>query len=83
MLGQKTFFATGRSPLHYDGMADIWVRRYEDFEAALLDPYYKEVIAPDEKTFVDMENMAVTIGTEYIVLEEWEVVEKHVTDFST
>jgi hypothetical protein len=64
-------------------MADFWVKKYEDFEAAFLDPYYKEVIQPDEKAFIDMETIAVTIGTEYIVLEEGEIVEKHANDFST
>ncbi|KAF2743270.1 hypothetical protein M011DRAFT_471436 [Sporormia fimetaria CBS 119925] len=76
-LGSKMFAATGRSPLHYDGMADFWVRKYEDFEAAFLDPYYQQVTQPDERGLFDMDTLAVTIGVEYIVLEDGEKVEKH------
>lgn len=80
-LGQKMFDATGRSPLAYDGMGDFWVRKYEDFEAAFLDPYYQEVIQPDEKELIDMESIAVTIGVEYVVIEEGEIVERHARKF--
>ncbi|KAL5427632.1 hypothetical protein PMIN05_011308 [Paraphaeosphaeria minitans] len=38
-LGRKMFEATRRSPPSYAGMGDFWVRKYEDFEAAFLDPY--------------------------------------------
>jgi len=34
--------AVGRPLLEYDGMGDFWVRKYEDFEAAFLDPEYQE-----------------------------------------
>ena len=80
-LGQKMFDATGRSPLSYDGMGDFWVRKYEDFEAAFLDPHYQAVIQPDEKNLIDMDSIAVTIGVEYIVIEEGKIVETHARDF--
>ena len=39
--------------LEYDAGVDWYVRRYEDYEAAFQDPYYLEVIEPDEWNFVD------------------------------
>lgn len=77
LLGQKMFDATGRVPISYDGMADFWVEKYEDFEAAFLDPYYKEAIQPDERRLFDMDTISVTIGVEYIVLEEGKAVQKY------
>jgi hypothetical protein len=76
-LGQKMFDATGRAPISYDGMADFWVNKYEDFEAAFLDPYYNDVIQPDERRLFDMDTISVTIGVEHVVLEEGKVVQKH------
>ncbi|KAF2462820.1 NAD(P)-binding protein [Lindgomyces ingoldianus] len=64
---------TGRSPLAFDGMGDFWVKKYEDFEAAFLDPYYLEVIQPDEKNLIDMESIQVTIGVERVVIEAFDM----------
>ncbi|KAF2265055.1 hypothetical protein CC78DRAFT_567836 [Lojkania enalia] len=80
-LGKNMFEATGRTLLAYDGMGDFWVKKYEDFEAAFLDQYYQQVIQPDEKNLIDMDTIAVTIGVEYIVIEDGEIVEKHSRDF--
>ncbi|KAF2794250.1 hypothetical protein K505DRAFT_242551 [Melanomma pulvis-pyrius CBS 109.77] len=80
-LGQKMFDATGRSPLSYDGMGDFWVKKYDDFEAAFLDPYYQKVIQPDEKNLIDMDTIAVTIGVEYVVINEGKIVQKHEREF--
>lgn len=73
--------AAHRSPLAYDGMGDFWVRKYEDFEAAFLDPYYQAVIQPDEKNLICMDTISVTIGVEFIVLEDGTIVESHTRDF--
>ncbi|KAF2635235.1 hypothetical protein P280DRAFT_536532 [Massarina eburnea CBS 473.64] len=80
-LGQKMYDATGRAPLSYDGMGDFWVRKYEDFEAAFLDPYYLSSIQPDEKKLICMNTISVTIGVENIVLEEGKKVENHAREF--
>lgn len=80
-LGKKMFDATGRTPLAYDGMGDFYVRKYEDFESAFLDPYYQEIIQPDEKKLICMDTISVTIGVEYIVIEEGKKVEEHARDF--
>jgi hypothetical protein len=58
-------------------MADFYVKKYEDFEAAFLDPYYKEVMQADELKLIDMESVAVTIGYEYIVVDQGKKVESH------
>ena len=62
-------------------MGDFWVKKYEDFEAAFLDPYYQKVIQPDEKNLIDMDTISVTIGVEYIVIEDGKLVEEHSRDF--
>jgi len=67
--------------LSYDGMGDFWVRKYEDFEAAFLDPYYQETIRPDELKLIDMDSIAVTIGAEYVVIEDGKKVEEHLRQF--
>jgi hypothetical protein len=67
------FDATGRAPTSYDGMADFYVKKYEDFEAAFLDPYYQDVIQPDETKLFDMDTISVTIGYEHIVIEEGKI----------
>ncbi|KAL1596557.1 hypothetical protein SLS60_009205 [Paraconiothyrium brasiliense] len=80
-LGKRMFDATGRSPLSYDGMGDFWVRKYEDFEAAFLDPYYQKVIQPDEKKLICMDTISVTIGVEYVVIDNGEIVRTHARSF--
>ena len=80
-LGKKMSDATGRPMLEYDGMGDFWVRKYEDFEAAFLDPFYQKTIQPDELKLIDPDATVVTIGVEYIVIEEGAKVETHTRDF--
>lgn len=48
---------------------------YEDFEKAYDDPYYKEVVQPDEEYLFDIENMRVLVGTETCVIQEGKIVE--------
>lgn len=69
--------AVGRPTLQYDGMGDFYVRKYEDFEAAFLDPEYQEKIRPDELKLIDVENIAVTVGVERVVLDEGKEVPTH------
>lgn len=69
--------AVGRPALQYDGMGDFWVRKYEDFEAAFLDPEYQEKIRPDELRFIDADNIALTVGVERVVLDDGKEVTTH------
>lgn len=65
----------------YDGVADFWVKDYQDFENAFLDPEYQAKIRPDELRLIDMDRIAVTIGVEYVVIDGAKRVEKHEGDF--
>lgn len=38
--------------LDYDGGVDFYVADYANYEAAFRDPYYVDVIEPDERRFV-------------------------------
>lgn len=67
--------------LEYDGFGDFYVRKYEDFENAFLDPEYMEKIRPDELRLIDMERIGVTVGVEYVVINEGKLVEKHGREF--
>ncbi|CAN9454407.1 unnamed protein product [Alternaria alternata] len=63
--------------LSYDGMADFWVRNYEDFEKAYEDPFYLEVVKKDEEYLFDLESLHVTAGVEYCVIGNGKVVQEH------
>jgi hypothetical protein len=41
------------SSIEFDSAADWYIHSYEAYLAAYADPYYVEVIEPDEKNFVD------------------------------
>lgn len=80
-LAKKMSEAVGRPTLQYDGMGDFWVHKYEDFEAAFLDPEYQEKIRPDELKLIDMETIAVAVGVEYVAIDDGKVVEQHQREF--
>ncbi|KAF2840325.1 hypothetical protein M501DRAFT_1015385 [Patellaria atrata CBS 101060] len=80
-LGKKMLDATGREALEFDGAADFYVQKYEDFESAFLDQEYQDKIRPDELKLIDMDTIRVTIGVEYIVIDEGKMVREHVRDF--
>ncbi|KAH6662585.1 EthD domain-containing protein [Halenospora varia] len=80
-FGDAMSAQTGRPMLEYDGFGDFYVRKYEDFENAFLDPEYMEKIRPDELRLIDMERIGVTVGVEYVVINEGKLVEKHGREF--
>ncbi|KAL1901980.1 hypothetical protein Sste5346_001686 [Sporothrix stenoceras] len=80
-LAKKMSEAVGRPGLQYDGMGDFWVRKYEDFEAAFLDPEYQEKIRPDELRLIDMDTVAVTVGVEYVAIDDGKIVTEHSRSF--
>jgi hypothetical protein len=69
--------AVGRPMLEYDGMGDFYVRKYEDFENAFLDPEYNEKIRPDELKLIDMDSIAVTIGVENVAIDNGKLRTDH------
>jgi hypothetical protein len=80
-LAKKMSDAVGRPVLDWDGIADFYVRKYEDFEAAFLDSEYLERIRPDEVKLINMESIRLTVGVDYVCIDEGEIVEKHERNF--
>jgi hypothetical protein len=66
---------TTQKTYSYDGMADFYVKKYEDFEAAYKDPFYVDVVRKDEQHLFDIDSMLVTIGVELTVINDHEKVE--------
>lgn len=44
--------------IEYDAAADWYVESYESYQAAYKDPYYIDIIEPDEQNFVDKGQVA-------------------------
>ncbi|MCJ1299526.1 hypothetical protein MMC08_002318 [Hypocenomyce scalaris] len=65
---------SGLQIMDYDAIVEIWVRRMEDFLAALKEPVFTEKIVADEKLLFDMENAMVTVGWEEDMILEGKVV---------
>ncbi|MCJ1267631.1 hypothetical protein MMC22_007517 [Lobaria immixta] len=69
--------AAVRPPLHgtldYEGMAELEVENFEMFTAACSDPYYLNVIKPDEIHFLDSKSIevigATTMGVSKKIVE--------------
>lgn len=56
--------------LEYDGISDAYVRDFAEFQEAFQDPEYIEKIQPDELAFIDVENIQMTIGYDFQVIED-------------
>jgi hypothetical protein len=69
------------SALSYDGMADFWVRKFEDFEKAYEDLFYLEIVKKDEEYLFDIKSLRVTAGVEICVIEDGKVVQEHARRF--
>lgn len=67
--------------LEYDGISDAYVKDFETFQDAFKDPEYLEKIRPDELAFIDVENIQMTIGYDYGVVEKGKPVTKHARTF--
>ncbi|RDW65239.1 hypothetical protein BP5796_09931 [Coleophoma crateriformis] len=57
---------SGEGALDYDGGADFYVADYASYEAAFRDPYYINVIEPDERRFVDKGSQSGAVGTRIV-----------------
>ena len=49
---------------------------FERLKLAKEDPYFRDVVAPDEKEFIDGERSRMILGSEEVFIEEGEIVEK-------
>ncbi|KAF2095936.1 hypothetical protein NA57DRAFT_78710 [Rhizodiscina lignyota] len=61
--------------LPFDGVADFWMYKLEDFLNATKDPYYKEKVAADEDYLFDRTATRMTIGKEVVVIENGKVLQ--------
>ncbi|KAL9610941.1 MAG: hypothetical protein Q9167_004383 [Letrouitia subvulpina] len=61
----------------YDGFVELYVREseFERLKNAREDPYYKEVVAPDEKEFIDGEKSRMILGWEEVFIEDGRIVD--------
>jgi len=77
-LGAKMAAAAGRPMLSFDGISDAYVKDFKTFEDAFTDPEYLEKIRPDELAFIDVDNLQMTIGYDFGVVERGSKVTEHV-----
>ena len=80
-LGEAMAKANGRPMIEVDGISDAYVKDWKTFEDAFKDPEYAEKIRPDELAFIDTENIQMTIGYDYWVVEGGKPVTEHERKF--
>ena len=69
--------AAGRPMLSFDGISDAYVRDFKTFEDAFKDPEYLDKIRADELAFIDVENIQMTIGQDWLVVADGKKVTEH------
>lgn len=52
----------------YDGLTEIWFETWEDHDAFFASKNYREVVNPDEATFIDLASVATMVTDERVVL---------------
>ncbi|MFH8811549.1 MULTISPECIES: EthD domain-containing protein [Streptomyces] len=52
----------------YDGLTEIWFDNWADHDAFFASENYRELVNPDESTFIDMESVAVMVTEEKVVV---------------
>ncbi|KAF3910468.1 hypothetical protein ABW20_dc0108495 [Dactylellina cionopaga] len=62
--------ALGWPTASYDGIADFYVRELKHFTDAVADDYYKTVLIPDGAIFADYSDFSLTVGEEYVCLDD-------------
>lgn len=67
--------------LSFDGISDAYVKDFATFQEAFKDPEYLEKIRPDELAFIDVENIQMTIGYDWGVIENGKVVTEHARSY--
>ncbi len=74
--------AAGRPMLSFDGMSDAYVKDFKTFQDAFKDPEYLEKIRPDELAFIDVDNLQMTIGYDWGVVENGKKVTEHARSYN-
>ncbi|SDP36539.1 conserved hypothetical protein [Nakamurella panacisegetis] len=52
----------------FDGMTEIWFDSWEDINNFFSSANYKELVQPDERTFVDHDSVAVMVTEEKVII---------------
>ncbi|WP_037911503.1 EthD domain-containing protein [Actinacidiphila yeochonensis] len=52
----------------YDGVTEIWFENWADHNTFFASKNYKELVNPDESTFIDMNTVAVVVAEETVVV---------------
>ncbi|KAK6352003.1 hypothetical protein TWF718_005152 [Orbilia javanica] len=60
-----------------DGIEDFYVRDIKDFTDAFADEEYKKLLAPDAGEFIDAPNMFVSVGEDYVLIENGDIKKQH------
>jgi len=72
----KGFPLLGYVPkLDYDGIAEFWMPDLSCFAKACEDPYYKEVVKPDEDELFVMETSTWTVGWTEVYIQDGKILE--------
>ena len=58
----------------YDGFVELLMPDLSCYEKALSDQHYKDVIAPDDTYFADMERSKIMVGWEEVYVKDGKVV---------
>lgn len=64
----------GASILDFDGHGEILVETSDSLKALMEDPYYKEVVEPDEAKLIDKQSVRRTVGYEEVWVQDGKVV---------
>ncbi|CAK7230238.1 hypothetical protein SBRCBS47491_007519 [Sporothrix bragantina] len=79
-LGEAMAKAAGRPMLSFDGISDAYVRDFAEFQNAFKDPEYLTKIRDDELAFIDVDNIQMTIGQDWLVVQGGKPVTEHARD---
>jgi hypothetical protein len=63
------------SVAEYDGFVELLMPSLSCFDEAQKDPYYLEVVAPDELKFADVPRTQILVGWEEVYVQDGKVVE--------
>ncbi|EPS42287.1 hypothetical protein H072_3757 [Dactylellina haptotyla CBS 200.50] len=65
----------------YNGIADFYVRDLKHFTDAVADEYYMRVLVPDGAVFGDMATGVLTVGEDYMVVDNNQIIQDHERDY--
>lgn len=67
--GQCRYLDGSDMPRPIDGIVEIWFDSIAELQATMMSERYREIIRPDEETFVDLPNTRLFVTEEVVVAE--------------